>query len=546
MKTFIALLAIATLLNPVSLPASDTRPHSLSRPNVLLIVADDLGFTDVGFMGGEIRTPNLDSLAGNGLILSNFYTAPTCSPTRAMLLSGTDNHVAGLGAMFEALTPSLRGKPGYEGFLNRRVVSIASLLQDAGYHTYMAGKWHLGLGPTQTPDQRGFEQSFALLPGAASHFGDARGVIEQAPIARYIENGKQVSLPDNFYSSTFYTDKLIDYIGDNSHDGRPFLAYAAYTAPHWPLHVPDEYLNRYRGKYDLGYDILKKTRFESLASLGLVSADAMPGDSLRDLPAWSDLSTSAQKAESRKMEIYAAMVEHLDAEIGRLIEFLKEQGLLDSTVVVFLSDNGASGEDVGELLQNPSWIDSNFNNEFANFGRPGSFIWTGPGWAQASSTPGRLFKGFATEGGIRVPAFVLAPVNSAPGQIIDIPLSVTDIAPTLLDLAGVKHPGNDYKGKQVWPITGDSIVPLLTGSTNQALQTRSIARELHGQAGLRRGEWKLLRVQPPEGSGGWQLFNLTSDPGETKDLSLEHPDVLKLLLVEWNQFIAENSVLPYP
>ena len=233
------------------------------RPNFLVILADDLGYSDLSLLGSEIRTPNIDALAAEGVILTNYHVSPSCSPTRAMLLSGTDAHHAGLGTMAGDADENQDGHPGYEGYLSNRVVTVSNLLRDAGYHTYMAGKWHLGVTPELSPERRGFEKAFATIAGGSSHFGDASPLIEGYP-AVYRENGADVSIPEDFYSSDYYTDKLIEYLEDGSEDGHPFFAYAAYTAPHWPLQAPDDYIDRYRGVYDDGYDALRAKRVQNL------------------------------------------------------------------------------------------------------------------------------------------------------------------------------------------------------------------------------------------------------------------------------------------
>jgi arylsulfatase len=259
-----------------------THAQSADRPNIVLIVADDMGYSDIGPFGSEIRTPNLDTLAQSGVRITNFYVGPACSPTRSMLLSGNDHHVAGMGTNAEVISPEQRGQPGYEGYLNDRVVSVASLLQDAGYHTYMAGKWHLGEEPEHDASRRGFERSFTLLQGGASHFDDEWMMCANyTPI--YREDGKRVHLPQGFYSTEFYTDKLIDYI-DNQKNDEPFFGYLAYTAVHDPLHVPDDWLNRYKGAYDAGYDEVRKQRLARME-------DRKPAE-WRSTRRWSRTSTT--------------------------------------------------------------------------------------------------------------------------------------------------------------------------------------------------------------------------------------------------------------
>jgi arylsulfatase A-like enzyme len=272
------------------------------RPNILLIVADDLAYTDLGSYGGEINTPDLDELAQEGVRFTDFYVAPTCSITRSMLLSGTDNHVAGLGTMSSFIAPNQAGKPGYEGVLNKRVVSVASLLRDNGYHTYMAGKWHLGLEPDQYPHARGFERDFSTLVGGGSHFNDRWNIEWQIPIMPYTEDGKLVEeLPRDFYSTKAYTDKTLQFMKDNQGDGKPFFAYMAFTAPHGPLHLPNNWLRRYKGRYDEGWDAIRARRLARARKLGIVRRDANAADRLFFVPRSSVLTPALRTALGRKL-----------------------------------------------------------------------------------------------------------------------------------------------------------------------------------------------------------------------------------------------------
>jgi arylsulfatase len=321
------------------------------RPNFLVIVADDMGYSDLGSYGGEINTPVLDDLAQQGTRYTDFYVAPTCSVTRSMLLSGTDNHIAGLGNMGEMLAPNQVGQPGYEGVLNDRVASVASLLRDSGYHTYMAGKWHLGMKPDEIPHARGFERDFSLLVGAADHFDDGWNIEWQVPKAPYTEDGQPVEkLPKDYYSSKNFTDKTIQFIEEGRGDGKPFLAYMAFTAPHGPLQVPDDWLRRYKNQYDEGWDVIRYRRLARMRELGILEEGVSTADRLWFLPRASMLAPGARIASGRKMEIYASMVEYMDDQIGRVFDYLKEIGEYDNTVVVFFSDNGAEGADLAAMF----------------------------------------------------------------------------------------------------------------------------------------------------------------------------------------------------
>jgi len=513
------------------------------RPNILILVADDLAYSDLGILGSEIRTPNLDSLARDGMILTNFHVSPTCSPTRAMLLSGTDNHPAGLGSMAGHMDENQQGQPGYEGYLPERVVSVASLLRDAGYRTYMAGKWHLGMEEHLGPHRRGFDRSFALLPGGASHFADAVRLTESDKPAPYREDGRSVSLPDDFYSSNFYTDRLIEYIGGGLDEDRPFFVYAAYTSPHWPLQVPDHELDRYRGIYDSGWDELRVSRLSNVKKLGIVDSDMHLPPRLSWVPAWHSLSGEEQRREARKMELFAAMVENLDENVGRLIDFLKEKGEYENTFILFFSDNGAEGNPI-QNLAGRDWLARRFDNSLENMGRRDSYVFYGPGWAQATTAPFRLFKTFPAEGGIRVPAIVrYAGLGlSSPRDATFV--SVMDVAPTLLELAGTSHPGNHYEGRQVRPMKGVSILPFLEGASEAVHEADYVMGwELFGRRALRKGDWKLLWLGEIYGDSQWALYNLAEDPAELMDLSNSHPEKLKELLEDWEAYVGENGVI---
>ncbi len=534
-----ALAALGVVLLTAPLAAAEPKP---ARPNALIVVADDLGYTDLGVLGSEIRTPHLDALARSGLLLTSFLVAPACSPTRAMLLSGVDTHPAGLGTMAGQADENQKGHAGYEGFLSDRVVSLATLLKGAGYHTYMAGKWHLGMEERQGPDRWGFERSFALLPGGASHFADAAGLFEKQPKAPYREDGREASLPAEFYSTAYYTDKLIEYIKGGLADGRPFFAYAAYTSPHWPLQVPDAELDRYRGVYDAGYDALRARRFEAARARGIVppGADVPPRTTFAR--AWQELLPDDRRRQARAMEVYAAMVENLDHHVGRLLQFLKDSGQYENTLVFFFSDNGAEGNEIGRIETNAEWIPKRFDNSLANLGRVNSYAWLGPAWAQAV-TPFRLWKSFPTEGGVRVPAIVRWGTRGRRGSL-DTVVTVKDMAPTILELAGVRHPAPSFEGRAVAALEGRSMLPLFEGASETVHSgALTMGWELFGRRALRRGSFKIVWLFEPYGSGRWQLFDLAVDPGESRDLASARPDTLAELVRAWDEYAARNGVI---
>jgi len=522
------------------------------RPNFLLIVADDMGYSDLGSYGGEINTPVLDDLARQGMRYTDFYVSPTCSVTRSMLLSGTDNHIAGLGNMGELLAPNQMGQPGYEGVLNQRVATVASLLRDGGYHTYMVGKWHLGLKPAQIPHARGFERDFSLLVGGGSHFDSQWNVEWQIPKSPYTEDGRPVEkLPKDFYSSKNYTDKTIQFIEEGRGDGKPFFAYMAFTAPHGPLQVPDDWLRRYKNQYDEGWDVIRMRRLARMQELGIVEEGVSTAERLWFLPRASMLAPGARIALGRKMELYASMVEYMDDQIGRVFDYLKEIGEYDNTVIIFISDNGAEGNDlVGMVAGRPGTLGylhaaANFAESGHNFiGRKGSFAEYGPAWAQVSMTPFRLFKGFLAEGGTRSPLIVSGPGVQGAGAINkNAILHVMDIAPTLLEMAGVEHPAS-YAGRDIVPMQGKSWVQMLNGETQSPRGPDDwLGFELFGNRAIRRGDWKISWHYQPYGSSDWQLFNLDADPGEQYDLSEKFPEKRAELIALWDEYVVRNGVI---
>ncbi|WP_313804513.1 arylsulfatase [Sphingobium sp.] len=540
-RTLLASLALATALStPLSSPAAAQE----KRPNFLIIIADDLGYSDLGAFGSEIATPNLDRLATSGIRFTGFHTAPTCSPTRSMLLSGTDNHRAGLGTMAEMQAPNQIGKPGHEGYLRPDIAALPEILSAGGYRTLFSGKWHLGLTPEQDPHARGFQHSFALLQGGGNHFGADISADQKPGATTYREDGKTLTrLPGDFYSSDAYASKLIDQLG-STRDGRPFFAYLAFTAPHWPLQAPAATIAKYRGRYDAGYDALRAERLKKQIALGLVPAHAAQ-HGLENADPWDKLGAEDKKTAARAMEIYAAMVDRLDQNVGRVIEALKASGEYENTVILFLADNGAEGMDLVHA-RNPRFRAraAEADNSLDNLGKSGSYISYGPGWAQAATTPSWLYKAFATEGGTRTTAFISGPVVRKGGAVAHDYLNVMDVAPTLLDLAHVPQPKGQFAGRAVQPMLGTSWAPWLAGKA-QAVHPASegIGTELFGSRALRQGDWKITDT----GDGQWHLFNIAQDPGETTDLSTQQPARRAALEKAWEDYARSvGVVLPQP
>ncbi len=549
-----AIVACALLLWVAAAQAfaqAETQGEPDRRPNIVVIVADDMGYSDMGSFGGDIRTPNLDALANAGVRFTDFHTSATCSPTRSMLFSGTDNHVAGVGNMDETTAPNQVGAPGYEGELNHRVVSFANLLRDSGYHTYMAGKWHLGHEPNAIPRARGFERDFSMLEGEASYFADMTGVSSAQPKATYTEDGEYVrSLPSDFYATQFYVDKMLGYIESNRADGKPFFAYLSHTAPHAPYHLPDEWLRKYEGEFDAGWDELRKQRLARMKEMGILPADASLAERMWFVPPYEVLAPAAQVVLARKMELYAALVENMDFHTGRLIEYLKKTGEFDNTLFIFFADNGAEGNDIAHLVSGQKGTKDYlmyarvYSQTHPNaWGRPGSTTTYGPAWAQVSTTPFREYKGFMAEGGTRTPLFVAGAGVKGSGEINRSLVHVMDIAPTVLEAAGVEHPST-YEGKPVASVQGRSWTPVLSGAAD-AVRSDSdwVGFEMWGNRAIRKGDWKLLWEVEPYGTSDWTLYNLAEDPGERHDLAARFPDKVAELRAHWDEYVQTNGVV---
>ena len=521
--------------DPGTAPSPENAQDIQSRPNILLVVADDLGYSDIGAFGSEILTPNLDELAARGMLLTNFYSGPTCSVTRSMLMTGMDSHIAGLGNMAETVADNQMGQPGYEGHLSARVDTVAEILKSAGYHTYMAGKWHLGMHPDRSPRSRGFEQSFAMLYGAGSHFSDMAGGDAHRHPVLYRDNGLLIDeLSDDFYSTTFYTDRIIEQIDSNVDDGRPFFAYLAYTAPHWPLQAPDSIIDKYRGSYDRGYDSVRQGRFAAQQKLGLFDSSIQAPQRPSYVKPWVDLSDQERTYHARNMEIYAAMVDYMDTGIGRVIDYLDKRDQLDNTIIVFISDNGAEHWDHNSAPPPIGEFAANFDNSVENSGREGSFVLYGSEWAHVSNTPFSRYKGTTYEGGIRSPAVISWPDKIASGQVSRAITHSSDWLPTFAELAGA--------GTQ--NVSGKSLVALLTGSVEQVRDSNeTVGMEIWGKRGIIANGYKLVSSGKPNELVDWELYNLQADPGEQIDLAQRQPEVFNSMLKHWNDYVANNNVI---
>ena len=535
----------------LALALPSTAADAPRRPNIVILLADDMGYADMGAFGGEINTPTLDKLAKDGVRFTNFYTHASCSPTRSMLLTGVDTHLNGLGNMDEWIAPNQRGLPGYEGYLNHRVATLPQLLQGAGYHTYMVGKWHLGKAPDQIPRARGFERDFTLLDGGGSYW-DMTNVTAASPQLVFTEDGRYLTrLPADYYATKTYTDKLIGFIDANRGSGKPFFAYVAHQAPHDPYHLPRDWRNRHVGQYDKGWDAVRQERLQRQIAMGITPAGTQLSERMWFVPDPTLLAPISRALLGKKMELYAGMVENMDFHIGRLVEHLKKIGEYENTIFVFFGDNGAEGTDLFNMIAGtPGTRDYlfaaiNWSQTHPNaWGDPGSFVGYGPMWAQVSMTPFSQYKGWLGEGGIRNALVVSGPVvKRAKGSINHGVMHVGDLMPTLLEVAGATYP-KALNGQELPPLMGKSWGPMLAGQTESPRSEQDyLAWELFGNRAVRQGQWKLRWLYKPLGKGDWELFDLAADPAERHDLAAQRPDKLKAMIALWDDYVRRNNVV---
>jgi arylsulfatase len=522
----LALFALSTLLRAEP-PAAPT------RPNILLILADDLGFSDLGCYGSEIATPNLDRLASHGLRFTQFYNTARCCPTRASLLTGLYPHQAGVGHMVENL-----GDPAYQGDLNRRCLTIAEALRSAGYRTRMAGKWHVtpfSKDKHNWPLQRGFEHFFGIISSVRSYYDPPT-----------LTRDNQASDPKgkDFYLTDAISDQATAWVSELAKEKEPFFLYVAYTAPHWPLQAPAEEIARYRDTYRDGWDALRRQRHQRQIELGLVDRRWALTPRDPEAPAWTDAADKDWQA--RRMAVYAAMIDRMDQGIGRILKQLKDSGQQDNTLVLFLSDNGGCAEEIPA-----SWRGRMFP-ERTRDGRPTRVgndptVLPGPAdvfqsyglpWANASNTPFRLYKHWVHEGGIATPLIVSWPAVIKKSDITHQPGHVIDLLPTCLDVAGVPYP-KTYQEQELLPPEGKSLLPVLQGKTRTGHE--ALFWEHEGNRAVRQGKWKLVSRFP----GGWELYDLEADRTELHDLADKHPDVVKELLGKYEKWAARVGVRPW-
>ena len=545
----IAVALLFGMLCSLAQAAPTTQPTQ--PPNIVLILADDLGFSDLGSYGSEIDTPNLDGIAAQGMRFANFHTAASCAPTRAMLLTGVDSHVAGVANIIEAIPDYQAASPAYQGVLDKNVATISERLGDQGYRTYMSGKWHLGQTPEQLPSKRGFDRAFSLGDTGADNWRQ-RPYLPIYENANWYEDGQPTELPEDFYSSKTLVDKAIEYIDSASGEeaSKPFFAYVAFQAVHIPVQAPAEFRDKYLQTYTQGWSVLRKQRTQGLLDKSILRT-SVPSYTAPTTVPWDSLDPQTQAFESAGMAVYAGMVDAMDHHIGRLVAHLERQGKLDNTVFIFLSDNGAEGSLVSRQLgDNPvapallinAWMRaSGYNTDIETLGEIDSYHDIGPSWASAAVGPLAWYKFFASEGGMRVPLVIGGKVNGQPvsantGAVSQTLTWITDIAPTILQLAGAVELPSDMVGKSLIPVLQDE-------RASVRLADEIIGYELGGNKALFRGDYKLVynrfRGQAPQ----WQLFNITIDPGETQNLASAEPQLFAELIAEYAVWAQQNGVV---
>lgn len=559
-----------TAMSTVALGAS---AQDIEQPNIVIIVGDDVGFADTQPYGSEVKTPNLMALAEEGVKFTNFHASPTSSVTRSMMLTGANNHEVGLGTFDYAIYPDAVGKPGYEGYLTKKGVTVSTLLKDKGFHTYLSGKWHLGHKDGFLPDDRGFEESYGILSGGSNHFNRdmmfpaknqntanalQQGKIPGIELEPTYRNGEVVKdLYKGEYSDQVYTNELIKMIDKNKADDKPFFAYLPLTAIHLPLQAPE---SAYKDKVDYyvtnGWDKIRESRFNKMKEMGVIPQKASYSERSSYSRTWDSLTANEQQWYGKKMAIAMGMMELQDQHVGQVLDYLKEIGEYDNTYVIYLTDNGPEAVDVtGKTISNMirTWNAHHFDNSLENLGKVNSSISLGPEWANASTGGLSWFKGFTGEGGIRTP-LIIKPAKMSlenaksltPGTQTNSMSQVQDIAATILDIAKVAHPGTEYKGREVAPMSGVSLLPYLAGERAEVHNDNdAIPFELFGSGMLLKGDYKIVRISKGMGSDSqWKLYNTKLDPAEQHNLSKEKSQIFSEMRADYDAYVEKQNIIP--
>jgi arylsulfatase A-like enzyme len=499
------------------------------KPNIIIILADDMGYSDIGCFGSTTQTPNLDGMAKTGLVMTQFYNASRCCPSRASLLTGLYQHQAGVGDMVNT-----RKDPAYQGYLNNNCVTIAEALKGNGYNTYMAGKWHVGTAQEHWPVKRGFDHYFGLIDGAGSYFRPTHPYRPNQHLTVALDD-QPYTPSDNFYATDAYAGYAVKYIKDNKSTGKPFFLYMAFTAPHWPLNALPEDIAKYKGKFMAGWDKLREERFNRMKQLGIINSTTQLSPRDKNVPDWNSLTEQEKQTWDDKMATYSAMIDRMDQNIGRIRQALKETGQDQNTVVIFLSDNGASSESVKGNGFTPEMIAANLKPA----SDPSSFTAYGFTGANVSNTPLTLFKHWVYEGGIATPFIVSYPAVIKAHKKSEQPGHIVDLMATCLDLAGAQYP-KTYHNNTIKPTEGISLLPLIQGKTWKG--HNALFFEHEGNRAVRQGNWKLVSEYP---ANQWHLYNIVQDRSETSDLAAQNPEKVKALTALYEQWANRIGVIPF-
>lgn len=491
-----------------------------AKPNIVVILVDDMGFSDLGCYGSEIPTPNLDALAANGLKFTQFYNTGRCCPTRASLLTGLYPHQAGVGHMTED-----NGLPGYRGHLNDQCVTIAEVLKPAGYFTALSGKWHVGQNHGVTPWGRGFDRSLSAASGGF--------YLPDSPRATLFLNGTELAkddprLPKAWYSTDLWTTFGLKFVDEALAEKKPFYLHLCHNAPHFPLQAPAEEIAKFRGTYKTGWGAIRDARYARQLKLGLIDKTWAKSPRPEEVSLWSSLSADEQERFDHLMATYAAVVAHMDKAVGDLVNGLRQRGVLDNTMILFMSDNGGNAEagPTGKTVGTPSQADSDW--------------FCGMSWAFVENTPFRLFKHFNHEGGIATPLIAHWPAGiAAKGEWRTQPAHLIDIMATCVEVGGASYPAV-FNGKPVTPLEGKSLTGAFAG---KAIERDALFWEHEGNAAVRAGDWKLVRQKR---GGAWELYDMKADRTELHDLAAAQPDKAKALAAQWEAWALRAHVTPYP
>ncbi|WP_341839896.1 arylsulfatase [Chitinophaga caseinilytica] len=524
MKKYLISLAVVLQAAPLF---AQSQPK---KPNIILIMVDDMGYSDLGSYGSEIRTPNLDRLAKEGLRLREFYNNSICAPTRASLLTGQYQHKAGVGYFDVNL-----GLPAYQGFLNRQSLTIGEVLRQNGYSTLLSGKWHVGNDSTSWPVQRGFDRFFGVIGGGANYFDpEPMPLGGRAYPVVLLENNRRIKpAAGSYYFTDEITRHAVDFLDEQHKSGKPFFLYLAYTAPHWPLQALPEDIAKYKGRYDIGWDSLRSERLARQRQLGLLPAGQTIAPRDSSVPDWDNLTFDQQQLWKAKMEVFAAMVDRMDQGVGQVLTKLKALGADDNTLIVFISDNGAPAEDVAHFGQKAG-------RNSGPVGTAGSFESQGKNWSFVSNSPFRAFKNNMYEGGISSPFIAWFPGKVPQGAIAKGTGHLIDLAPTFYEIAGAKYPST-FNGTTPNKLAGVSLAGLLFNN-REIDPERPIFWERAGNRAVRKGKWKLVSGYPQY---RWELYDLEKDRGETIDVAQQNRQVVNELSAAYFQWAEQTGVVPY-